>query len=665
MNDKPEKMPPVPPFVRFVASAVPMVFDNNSLSYYEALCALWKYIQSMTDVINNNATLEDEFIEKVNDLELYMNNYFDNLDVQEEINAKLDAMAEAGTLADIISQYLNSIAIFGYDTVASMKSATNLVDGSYARTLGYHTKNDNGGALYKVRTIINDDVVDERKIIELADDTLIAELIVPSVVTPEVVGAYGDGTHDDTDAIQYSINNFPATRLSDKTYKITQPLTINSSNKSLIGVGKASILSYLGSVSSDYLIKISKEAKKFELGNLQLVGNGNINGLVNGYETDITVSNRSHIHDLYITNITNGIVTYCYGSNFNNILIDTASEDGMKVLGTDHFFSDMRIYRANGYGISCTQPSNRFNNVKCAVCNVGFYFKTDNIDANIESQENYQDNIILDSVVTSNFIINSNGASCVETEDINGTSNGDYGLLNMRYCREVNVTGSVYAHPTFLERKGLEKYALKMTKTNINNNVNLTFQNRDTSMERTIPSLIQSDAFNDIKINCLDAELYNTAKIASPTISGTSRTTLSNVTPTSATLTIVSIPASNETPVFSTPMQATYDYVSIGFQMSKPIMTGYVQYQYEADGSTHSFNLPQSERRLAYDSNDFNKILFSYEGLQAFLMTNATYASYVNGGYSITNRKIMIILNLSNYQANDTFNIQNFKVIAG
>ena len=664
MNDKPERMPNVPPFVRFVASAVPMVFDN-SLSYYEALCALWKYIQDMTDVINNNATLEEEFIDKVKELETYVNTYFDNLDVQEEINNKLDAMAEAGTLADIISQYLNSIAIFGYDTVASMKTATNLVDGSYARTLGYHAKNDDGGALYKVRTIINDDVVDERKIIALSDDTLIAELIVPDVVTPEVVGAYGDATHDDTDAIQYSINNFPATKLSGKTYKITQPLTINASNKSLSGSGKASILSYLGSVSTDYLIKISKDAKKFELSNLQLVGNGNINGIVNGYETDITVSNRSYIHDLFITDTVNGIVTYCYGSNFSHILIDIASEDGMKVLGTDHFFSDMRIYRASGYGINCTKPSNRFNNVKCAVCNVGFYFKTDNIDANIESQENYQDNIILDSVVTSNFVINSNGASCVDTEDISGTSNGDYGLLNMRYCREVNVTGTVYAHPTFLERKGFEKYALKMTKTNINNNVNLTFQNRDTSLERTIPSLIQSNAFNNIKINSLDAELYNSAAVASPTISGTSRTTLSNVTSTSATVTIVSIPTSNETPVFSTPMLATYDYLTVGFQMSKPIMTGYIQYQYEADGSTHSFNLPQSERRLAYDSNDYNKILFSYEDLQAFLMTNATYAGYVNGGYTITNRKIMVVLNLSNYQAGDSFNIQNFKMIAG
>lgn len=183
MNDKPEKMPPVPPFVRFVASAVPMVFDN-SLSYYEALCALWKYLQDMSDVVNNNATLEKEFINKVKELETYVNTYFENLDVQQEINNKLDAMAEAGTLADIISQYLDSTAIFGFDTVADMVDAPNLTNGSFARTLGYSAKNDGGGALYKIRTITNDDVIDGTSIIAMNDagNTLVAELISEPVV---------------------------------------------------------------------------------------------------------------------------------------------------------------------------------------------------------------------------------------------------------------------------------------------------------------------------------------------------------------------------------------------------------------------------------------------------------------------------------------------------
>lgn len=106
-NDKPKMMRPVPPFVKFVCANVPMVFDD-SLSYYEALCALWKYIQGCVDVINNNALLEEEFIEKFKELKSYVDNYFDNLDVQEEINNKLDEMAESGVLQDIIVAYLNA-----------------------------------------------------------------------------------------------------------------------------------------------------------------------------------------------------------------------------------------------------------------------------------------------------------------------------------------------------------------------------------------------------------------------------------------------------------------------------------------------------------------------------------------------------------------------------
>lgn len=102
-DDKIKHAAPVPPFVKFVASAVPMVFDN-SLSYYEALCALWKFIQDdVINVINNNANVTEEYINLVDELKTYVENYFANLDVQEEINNKLDAMVEDGTFLTLIT----------------------------------------------------------------------------------------------------------------------------------------------------------------------------------------------------------------------------------------------------------------------------------------------------------------------------------------------------------------------------------------------------------------------------------------------------------------------------------------------------------------------------------------------------------------------------------
>lgn len=223
---------PVPPFLRYCSAIIPTAFDD-SLSYYEALCALYKWLQTnVIDTINHNASVTNDFINKEKELEElfeqlkeYVDTYFENLDVQEEINNKLDEMAEQGQLADIISQYLNSTAVFGYDTVADMKNADNLVNGSYARTLGYHTKNDGGGALYKIRKITNDDVIDESFIIEMGDpsDELIAEYVVSGDIYVEQLGAANlvDSTAKIQHLIDYSIANDLCLKFSNKEYNIT------------------------------------------------------------------------------------------------------------------------------------------------------------------------------------------------------------------------------------------------------------------------------------------------------------------------------------------------------------------------------------------------------------------------------------------------------------
>ena len=242
INDKIVHAAPVPPFVTFVASAVPMVFDN-SMSYYEALCALWKWLQDdVIDVINHNASVTEQYIEYdlhtrelFIELKNYVDTYFDNLDVQEEINNKLDQMAEDGTLQEIITQYIQANTAWCFDTISGLKVAENLINGSYAQTLGYHSMNDGGGALYKIRTVTNDDVVDEGSIVALADDTLVAELIFTTNINPITFGAYGDGTHDDASAIQNAIDYACAHNgviaFNSGRYNISDSLTIPSAIK--------------------------------------------------------------------------------------------------------------------------------------------------------------------------------------------------------------------------------------------------------------------------------------------------------------------------------------------------------------------------------------------------------------------------------------------------
>ena len=65
-----------------------------------------------------------------------------------------------------------------YDSVADMKADLKLKVGDMAITLGYHNLNDGGMATYKIRNILNTDVVDNDDIVALANfNNLVAEKI--------------------------------------------------------------------------------------------------------------------------------------------------------------------------------------------------------------------------------------------------------------------------------------------------------------------------------------------------------------------------------------------------------------------------------------------------------------------------------------------------------
>lgn len=89
------------PFRFWCQKILPAVYDD-SLSYYELLCKVVDYL---------NKVMEDDInvVNLVNELEEFVNNYFNNLDVQEEINNKLNAMAEDGSLLAVIAPHLDPI----------------------------------------------------------------------------------------------------------------------------------------------------------------------------------------------------------------------------------------------------------------------------------------------------------------------------------------------------------------------------------------------------------------------------------------------------------------------------------------------------------------------------------------------------------------------------
>ena len=254
MSDKIEYSKPVPPFVRFCAANIPMVFDD-SLSYYEALCALWKWLQTdVIDVINNNArvtqlwreeltTFENDVTHEIEEFEAdmradfkdlsdlfdqlhdYVENYFDNLDVQEEINNKLDEMADDGTLQEIITTYIQSNVAWAFDSVAEMLSATNLIAGSYAQTFGFYAVGDGGAARYYIRNKEEDETADDIFTFAIGD-SLIAEYTYEGSYRTKQLGVKADGSADMSSKLQSIIAKIDAINLAG-TDSYT-PLTFDS-----------------------------------------------------------------------------------------------------------------------------------------------------------------------------------------------------------------------------------------------------------------------------------------------------------------------------------------------------------------------------------------------------------------------------------------------------
>lgn len=219
-------------FRLFVLENFPFIAEDfDALTYYQMLCKIVGYLK---DVITNNESLQynqTELLDAFNELQSYVNNYFENLDVQEEINNKLDQMAQDGTLQKIISEYLKTKAIIGFDTVSDMKNSENLAENSYARTFGFYTLNDGGGALYKIHKKEDDVITDEMFTISIGTD-LYAELILNSHINILKIGAKPNIDFDNSacinSAINYAIKNNLTIYIPIGKFQINSSLIINN-----------------------------------------------------------------------------------------------------------------------------------------------------------------------------------------------------------------------------------------------------------------------------------------------------------------------------------------------------------------------------------------------------------------------------------------------------
>lgn len=80
---------------------LPVVYDD-SLSYYELLCKVVNYLNETIQNVGYVGEDMHKLYTAYNELQGYVNDYFGNLSVQNEVNTKLNLMASDGSLSELI-----------------------------------------------------------------------------------------------------------------------------------------------------------------------------------------------------------------------------------------------------------------------------------------------------------------------------------------------------------------------------------------------------------------------------------------------------------------------------------------------------------------------------------------------------------------------------------
>lgn len=338
------------PFKWFVLENFPFIeADFDALTNWQLFCKLGKEINKIIDSQNSVGQEMENLSQAFINLQEYVDNYFDNLDVTTEVNNKLDEMAEDGTLAQIMTEYLNIKAILCFDNISSMKNASNVIEGSYLQTYGFYNLGDGGNAKYIVRTVRTADVIDDITIVALTNyENLVAELIIEDNINVKQFGCKGDGeTNDSSNMV--------------KAFTFA-----NSLNKNI----------YLP--AGNYIVS----SKLYVNSDLMIIGD---NAEIVSSDLDETIVLQENakltIKDIKISTAS-GIAIHINQPNIENVILDNVTID------------------SEGYGFLLNSNTANGNNLK--IVNSNIKGKSDGIELNLTNETD-----IFNTIVIANNIVES------------------------------------------------------------------------------------------------------------------------------------------------------------------------------------------------------------------------------------------------------------------
>lgn len=148
----------------------------------------------------------------------------------------LDKYQITTTKNEIISiEKFNLVVDQNFSSVKDMKSAQNLLSGQLVKTDGYYNSKYGGSAYYDILDTTELEI-DDKECIKLDNGKYAVIHVINDTISVNQFGAYGDGIHDDSLAINKAINSsFSNISFESSQYKISSMIEINTDNKFMFG----------------------------------------------------------------------------------------------------------------------------------------------------------------------------------------------------------------------------------------------------------------------------------------------------------------------------------------------------------------------------------------------------------------------------------------------
>lgn len=493
----------LPPFIKFcyTIGMIPSSY-KASLTYEEQLMWLCNFLENtVIPTVNNNGLAVQELQNLFTQLKNYVDNYFSSLNVQTEINNKLDEMAQDGTLDNIINKYITSNILRIFTTTTYLiNNPTLLLPGIKVKTYGYYEINDGGGSEF----IITENEDTSRFQLKIND--YYATFIGDSINICQIGASISNPNN--TNFIQSALNLYNHVLIPEGTFS-TSTITLNN-NQVLEGMNWNSILSLAQNTTN--LIDITGNNLNCEIKNLFLHGqnltsnaiNINHNGLTNVRDTSEQIRNvkigffKGNGININSSNTRSVKIDNCNIENCNN---------GIYCIGTDNFIYDSLIYWNTLNGIYIKDgASNKIDNTKCfGNKNHGIYINSSsNQLSNIECQDNYFSGLNFNQCwgnICSNIIASTNG--------VDSTTGSNYPNINFTNCYDTLIDAIIINRSTSQSKIMHSKYGLKLTNST---NINANIKTHTLNQELTPFYYDNINVSNKIVINNVDYSLNNIYK---------------------------------------------------------------------------------------------------------------------------------------------------------